>query len=465
LLDQVIDSGGGKSTVLNRGIKLDLSKAVPYIQEKEIADMQPDLSIAHDMIENKNGSGNNLLGWVDLPKYYDRDEFNRIKAAAQKIKENSDALIVIGVGGSYLGARAAIEMLSHSFNNVLSKDKRKNLAVFYAGNNMSSTYMYDLVHTVEEMDLSINVISKSGTTTEPAIAFKIFKKLLEEKYGKEEARNRIYVTTDSKKGVLRKIADREEYETFSIPDDVGGRYSVLTSVGLLPISAAGIDIDEMMRGAEDACLEYKVEDLQKNPAYQYAAARNILYRKGKVIEMIVNFEPCLHYFGEWWKQLFAESQGKDNKGIFPASVDFSTDLHSMGQYIQQGLRIMFETFINVEKPRREILIKKDIEDPDGIDFLDGKSMDFINHQAFKGAVLAHNKGNVPVIILNVPELTAYYFGYMVYFFEKSCGISGYLMGINPFNQPGVEAYKKNMLAFLGKPGYEYKKKKLEEILN
>jgi glucose-6-phosphate isomerase len=325
--------------------------------------------------------------------------------------------------------------------------------------------MYDLIHTVEEMNLSINVISKSGTTTEPAVAFRIFKKLLERKYGKEETRNRIYVTTDSKKGVLREIADREGYETFTIPDDVGGRYSVLTAVGLLPIAASGIDIDEMIRGAGDARLECRIEDLQKNPAYQYAAVRNILYKKEKIIEMIVNFEPCLHYFGEWWKQLFAESQGKDNKGIFPASVDFSTDLHSMGQYIQQGLRIMFETFINVEKPRREIFIEKDNENVDGINFLDGKSIDFINHQAFKGTVLAHNKGNVPVIVLNVPELTAYYFGYMVYFFEKSCGIGGYLMGINPFDQPGVETYKKNMFAFLGKPGYEYKKKELEGILD
>lgn len=451
--------------MLNKGIKLDLSKVAPYVQEKEIMNMQSDISIAHNMIENKNGRGNDQLGWVDLPVYYDENEFRRIKIAAQKIREKSDALIIIGIGGSYLGARAAIEMLSHSFNNILPKDKRRNLAVFYAGNNMSSTYMYDLIHTVEEMNLSINVISKSGTTTEPAVAFRIFKKLLERKYGKEETRNRIYVTTDSKKGVLREIADREGYETFTIPDDVGGRYSVLTAVGLLPIAASGIDIDEMIRGAGDARLECRIEDLQKNPAYQYAAVRNILYKKEKIIEMIVNFEPCLHYFGEWWKQLFAESQGKDNKGIFPASVDFSTDLHSMGQYIQQGLRIMFETFINVEKPRREIFIEKDNENVDGINFLDGKSIDFINHQAFKGTVLAHNKGNVPVIVLNVPELTAYYFGYMVYFFEKSCGIGGYLMGINPFDQPGVETYKKNMFAFLGKPGYEYKKKELEGILD
>ncbi|MEY7999752.1 glucose-6-phosphate isomerase [Clostridium sp. Mt-5] len=451
--------------MLNEGIKLDLSKAFPYIQEKEIISLQPSISIAHNMIENKNGPGNDFLGWVDLPVNYDKSEFNRIKIAAQKIKKDSDALIVIGIGGSYLGARAAIEMLSHSFDNSLLENKKKKLAVFYAGNNMSSTYMYDLLHAVEGMNLSVNVVSKSGTTTEPAVAFRIFKKLLEKKYGTKEAKDRIYVTTDEKKGALRKMADREGYETFTIPDDIGGRYSVLTAVGLLPIAAAGIDIDEMMSGAGDARKAYKVENLKKNPAYQYAAVRSILYKKKKTTEMIVNFEPCLHYFGEWWKQLFGESQGKDNKGIFPASVDFSTDLHSMGQYIQQGLRIMFETFINVEKPRKEMFIEKEDEDLDGLNFLDGKSMDFVNHQAFKGTVLAHNDGNVPVIILNVPELTAYYFGYMVYFFEKSCGISGYLMGLNPFNQPGVEAYKKNMFALLGKPGYEDKRMELEKRLN
>ncbi|MHC6178608.1 glucose-6-phosphate isomerase [Clostridium sp. JNZ X4-2] len=450
---------------MNGGIKLDLSKVFPYIREKEIISCQPAISIAHNMIEDKNGPGNDFLGWVDLPVNYNKSEFNRIKIAAQKIRRDSDALIVIGIGGSYLGSRAAIEMLSHNFHNSLLKYKGKKLAVFYAGNNMSSNYMCDLLQAVEGMNLSVNVVSKSGTTTEPAVAFRIFKRLLEKKYGREEAKDRIYVTTDEKKGALRKLADREGYETFNIPEDIGGRYSVLTAVGLLPIAAAGIDIDEMMRGAGNARKAYKAEDLKKNPAYQYAVVRSLLYEKKKITEVIVNFEPCLHYFGEWWKQLFGESQGKDNKGIFPVSLDFSTDLHSMGQYIQQGMRIMFETFINVEKPRKEMFIEKENEDLDGLNFLDGKSMDFVNHQAFRGTVLAHNDGNVPVIILNVPELTSYYFGYMVYFFEKSCGISGYLMGINPFNQPGVEAYKKNMFALLGKPGYEDKQMELEKRLN
>lgn len=451
--------------VINKGIKLDLSKIVPYIEEREIIDMQPNISIAHDMLENKTGRGSDALGWVDLPVNYDKDEFQRIKTAAEKIRKNSSALLVIGIGGSYLGARAAIEMLSHNFNNVLPENRRENLAVFYAGNNMSSTYMHDLLHLLEKVDLSINVISKSGTTIEPAVAFRMFKKIMEQKYGREGAKERIYVTTDREKGALKKTADEEGYETFTIPDDVGGRYSVLTAVGLLPIAAAGIDIDELMKGAADAWREYRVRDLRENFSYQYAAARSILYKKDKTIEMIVNFEPCLHYFGEWWKQLFAESQGKENKGIFPASVDFSTDLHSMGQYIQQGLRIIFETFINVERPRKEMFIERDEGNLDGLNFLDGKSMDFVNHQAFRGTVLAHSDGNVPVAILNIPELTAYYFGYMVYFFERACGISGYLMEINPFNQPGVEAYKKNMFALLGKPGYEDKKMELEKRLN
>lgn len=416
------------------------------------------------MLHNATGAGKDFLGWVDLPCDYDKQEFERIQLASKKIQSNSDILIVIGIGGSYLGARAAIEMLSHTFYNNINKDKRKTPAIFYVGNNISSTYMADLLELLEEKDFSINVISKSGTTTEPAIAFRIFKELVENKYGKEEAKNRIFVTTDKEKGALKSLADQEGFETFVIPDDVGGRYSVLTPVGLLPIAVAGIDIEEMMKGAANAREDFMEIDLDKNPCYRYAAVRNALYRKGKYIEIVANFEPCLHYFGEWWKQLYGESEGKDNKGIFPAAVDFSTDLHSMGQYIQDGLRIIFETFINVEKPRKEIVIKEDKENVDGLNFLSGKTMDFVNKQAFRGTILAHNDGNVPGVVVNIPELNPYNFGYAVYFFEKACGMSGYLLGVNPFNQPGVEDYKKNMFALLGKPGYEEMKKDLEERL-
>ncbi|MBV4450098.1 glucose-6-phosphate isomerase [Clostridium tyrobutyricum] len=447
-----------------KSLTLDLSKTKPYLQESEIEKLQNFVSTADKMVNEKTGAGNDFLGWVNLPVDYDKDEFNRIKKAAEKIRSDSDALIVIGIGGSYLGARAAIEMLNHTFYANLSKDKKKNPDIFYVGNNISSTYMADLLEAVDGKDISINVISKSGTTTEPAIAFRIFRELLEKKYGKEGAKNRIYATTDKAKGALKSLANTEGYETFIIPDDVGGRYSVLTPVGLLPIAAAGIDIDEMINGAADAREAYSSDDLNKNDAYKYAAARNALYRKGKDIEMITNFEPCLHYFGEWWKQLYGESEGKDNKGLFPAAGDFSTDLHSMGQYIQQGQRTLFETFINVEKPRKEVFIDKDKENLDGLNFIAGKSMDFVNHQALRGTVLAHSDGNVPAIVLSIPELTAYYFGYTVYFFEKACAISGYLMGINPFDQPGVEAYKKNMFALLGKPGYEDKKAELEARL-
>ncbi|MBV4419916.1 glucose-6-phosphate isomerase [Clostridium tyrobutyricum] len=447
-----------------KSLTLDLSKTKPYLQESEIEKLQNFVSTADKMVNEKTGAGNDFLGWVNLPVDYDKDEFNRIKKAAEKIRSDSDALIVIGIGGSYLGARAAIEMLNHTFYANLSKDKKKNPDIFYVGNNISSTYMADLLEAVDGKDLSVNVISKSGTTTEPAIAFRIFRELLEKKYGKEGAKKRIYATTDKAKGALKSLANTEGYETFVIPDDVGGRYSVLTPVGLLPIAAAGIDIDEMMQGAADARKAYSSDDLNKNDAYKYAAARNALYRKGKDIEMITNFEPCLHYFGEWWKQLYGESEGKDNKGLFPAAGDFSTDLHSMGQYIQQGQRTLFETFINVEKPRKEVFIEKDKENLDGLNFIAGKSMDFVNYQALMGTVLAHSDGNVPTIVLSIPELTAYYFGYTVYFFEKACAISGYLMGINPFDQPGVEAYKKNMFALLGKPGYEDKKAELEARL-
>lgn len=447
-----------------KNLSLDLKNTKPYLNDEELENLKPMVKAAHEMINSKTGAGNDFLGWVDLPINYCKEEFSRIKKAADKIKNDSDVLIVIGIGGSYLGARAAIEMLSHTFSANISKEARKAPQILFCGNNISSTYLADLLEAIEGKDVSVNVISKSGTTTEPAIAFRIFRELLEKKYGVQEARKRIYATTDAKKGALKTLADAEGYESFVVPDDIGGRYSVLTAVGLLPIAAAGIDIDEMMKGAAEAREAYKDEDLDKNDAYKYAAARNALYRQGKTIEMITNFEPSLHYFGEWWKQLFGESEGKDNKGLFPAAGDFSTDLHSMGQYIQQGRRDLIETFINVEKPIKEITIGEDKENLDGLNFVSGKTIDFVNKQAFIGTVLAHNDGGVPVMVVNIPELNAYNFGYIVYFFEKACAISGYLLGVNPFNQPGVEAYKKNMFALLGKPGYEDMAEELKKKL-
>jgi glucose-6-phosphate isomerase len=416
------------------------------------------------MLHNKTGAGNDYVGWVDLPLNYDKEEFKRIKTAAEKIKSDSDVLIVIGIGGSYLGAKAAIDLLSHSFYNLLPKSKRKTPEIYFVGNSISSTYIQDLLEVIEGKELSVNVISKSGTTTEPAIAFRIFKELMEKKYGKEEAGKRIYATTDKSKGALKKLATEEKYETFVVPDDIGGRYSVLTAVGLLPIAVCGADIDKMMLGASDAYELYKNTNLQENDCYKYAAVRNALYRKNKTIEIMVNYEPSLHYFTEWWKQLYGESEGKDQKGIFPAGVDFSADLHSMGQYIQDGLRNIFETVINVEKPRKNMIIKEDKDNVDGLNFLASKDIDFVNKKAMEGTLLAHTDGGVPNLIINVPELNEYCFGSLVYFFEKACGISGYLLGVNPFNQPGVEAYKKNMFALLGKPGFEEERKKLENRL-
>jgi glucose-6-phosphate isomerase len=449
---------------MSNKLSLDLSKVKPFLNDNEVSYLQPMINEAHNMLHNGTGAGNDFLGWVDLPVNYDKDEFARIKKAADKIKGNSDALIVIGIGGSYLGARAAIEMLSHTFYNNLPKAKRGTPQIFFVGNNISSTYVTDLLEAIDGMDISVNVISKSGTTTEPAVAFRIFKDYVEKKYGKEGAKERIFATTDKARGALKSLADAEGYETFVIPDDVGGRYSVLTAVGLLPIAVAGISIDDMMKGAADAREVFSNPDLNQNDAYKYAAARTALYRKGKVTEILVNYEPALHFFNEWWKQLYGESEGKDNKGIFPAAVDFSTDLHSMGQYIQEGLRNIFETVINVEKARKEVTIEESAENVDGLNFLAGKTMDFVNKKAFQGTVLAHNDGGVPNIIVNLPELTPYHFGYAVYFFEKACGISGYLNGVNPFDQPGVEAYKKNMFALLGKPGFEAMKAELEKRL-
>jgi len=445
-------------------ITFDSSKATSFLSQYEINYFEGQVKQAHEMLHNKTGPGNDFLGWIDLPLNYDKEEFARIKKSADKIKSDSDVLIVIGIGGSYLGARAAIEMLSHSFYNMLPKDKRKTPEIYFVGNNISSTYITDLLELIDGKEVSVNIISKSGTTTEPAVAFRIFKEYLEKKYGRQEAQKRIYATTDKARGALKKLADEEGYESFVIPDDVGGRYSVLTAVGLLPIAVCGADIDEIMKGALDAYNLYKDFDFINNDCYRYAASRNALYNKSKSIEIMVNYEPSLHFFTEWWKQLYGESEGKDQKGIFPAGVDFTTDLHSMGQYIQDGLRNLFETVIHVGKAKKSITIKEDKDNVDGLNFLAGKEMAYVNNKAFEGTLLAHTDGGVPNLIINVPELSEYYFGNLVYFFEKACGISGYLLAVNPFDQPGVEAYKKNMFALLGKPGYEEQKKQLEARL-
>lgn len=444
----------------NNMISLDLSKTSKFVTERELSNMKELTLTAADILANRSGAGNDFLGWVDLPVDYDKEEFARIKKAADKIKSDSEVLIVIGIGGSYLGAKAALDMLTDTFYNLKCKDTPQ---IFFAGNSISSTYLNDLIELVGDRDFSVNIISKSGTTTEPAIAFRVFRDMLIKKYGVEGAKSRIYATTDKARGALKNSADKEGYETFVIPDDVGGRFSVLTAVGLLPIAAAGIDIDEIMRGAQDAREAYTT-DFDNNDCYKYAAIRNILNRKGKDVEMLVNYEPCLQYFAEWWKQLFGESEGKDQRGIFPASANFSTDLHSLGQYIQDGRRILFETVLNVEKPKKDIEILEDAENIDGLNFLAGKNVSDVNGKAFLGTVLAHNDGGVPNVILNIPELDAYHFGNLVYFFEKACAVSGYMLGINPFDQPGVEAYKKNMFALLGKPGYEDDKEKLEKRL-
>ncbi len=432
-------------------------KALPFLEPKDFATMMFEVVKATDLLNSREGKGSDFLGWEDLPVTYDKEEFVKIKEAAKKIRSNSDILVVIGIGGSYLGSKAAIEMLSNHFK------VEGELEVVFAGQNISSTYMMDLVDYLDGKDFSINVISKSGTTTEPALAFRMFKKLLIEKYGKEEAINRIYATTDKDKGALRTLADKEGYTTFVVPNDVGGRFSVLTAVGLLPIAAAGINIDEMMEGAEAAYYEYLNNPLESDVT-KYVAIRNIFYRKGKKIEMLVNYEPSFHYFGEWWKQLFGESEGKDLKGIFPATASFSTDLHSLGQYIQDGERHLFETVITVKKAKREIIIEEDELNLDGLNYLAGKTVDYVNKQAFLGTLLAHTDGGVPNLLITIPEISPKSFGHMVYFFEKACAISGYLLGVNPFNQPGVEDYKKNMFALLEKPGYEELTKELKKKL-
>ncbi|MBO1510788.1 glucose-6-phosphate isomerase [Metabacillus bambusae] len=446
-------------------VRFDYSNALTFFNEHEITYLRDFVKVAHHSIHEQTGAGSDFLGWVDLPTNYDKEEFARIQKSAEKIKSDSEVLLVIGIGGSYLGARAAIEMLNHSFYNALSKEQRKTPQVIFVGNNISSTYMKDLHDLLEGKDFSINVISKSGTTTEPALAFRIFRKLLEEKYGKAEAKQRIYATTDKARGALKTLATEEGYESFVIPDDVGGRFSVLTAVGLLPIAVTGVDIDAMMKGAQAASEDFSKSELEENAAYQYAVVRNVLYNKGKTIEMLINYEPGLQYFSEWWKQLFGESEGKDQKGIYPSSANFSTDLHSLGQYVQEGRRDIFETVINVENSRHELLVEEEESDLDGLNYLAGKSVDFVNKKAFQGTMLAHTDGGVPNLVVTIPEMDEYTFGYLVYFFEKACAMSGYLLGVNPFDQPGVEAYKVNMFALLGKPGFEEKKAELEKRLD
>ncbi len=441
-------------------VTFDYSKTAPFISEHEVEFMKNMTLAAKETLTSKSGAGNDFLGWIDLPVDYDKEEFARIKKAAEKIKNDSEVLLVIGIGGSYLGARAAIEFLRHSFYNTVDKSIRKTPEIYFVGNSISSTYIKDLMDVVGDRDFSVNMISKSGTTTEPAIAFRVFKELLEKKYGKEEAAKRIYATTDKAKGALKKVADEEGYETFVVPDDVGGRFSVLTAVGLLPIAVSGADIDKLMEGAASGRKNALELPYEENDALKYAALRNILLKKGKSVEILANYEPSVHYVSEWWKQLYGESEGKDQKGILPASVDLTTDLHSMGQFIQDGARIMFETVINVETSRATITIGKEEVDLDGLNYLAGKTVDFVNKSAMNGTILAHTDGQVPNLMVTVPEVNEFYLGQLFYFFEFACGVSGYLLGVNPFNQPGVESYKKNMFALLGKPGYEEQREAL-----
>ncbi len=440
-------------------IQLDYQKALKFFDQHELEQQQDAVKLIHRTIHEGTGAGSDFLGWVDLPVNYDKEEFSRIKEAAKQVQSHSDVLVVIGIGGSYLGARSAIEMLTPAFRKDTSYPE-----IIFAGNHLSSSYIQSLIDYLADKDFSVNVISKSGTTTEPAVAFRIFKKLLEEKYGKEEAVKRIFATTDKEKGALKQLATNEGYESFVVPDDVGGRFSVLTAVGLLPIAVAGIDIDAMMGGAAKAREELSSDDLSSNIAYQYASIRNILYAKGYTTEMLINYEPSLQYFNEWWKQLFGESEGKDLKGIYPSSANFTTDLHSLGQYVQEGRRFLFETVLKVQTPEHNITIEEDAEDLDGLNYLAGKTVDEVNTKAFEGTLLAHTDGGVPNLVVTLPKLDAETYGYVVYFFELAVAMSGYQLGVNPFNQPGVEAYKQNMFALLGKPGYEDKKKDLEARL-
>ncbi|BCN32917.1 glucose-6-phosphate isomerase [Anaeromicropila herbilytica] len=445
---------------MSNQVSFDYSLTNGFISAEEIKMMESVAENAKSQLLNKTGAGNDFLGWIDLPVNYDKEEFEAIKKAAAKIQNDSEVLVVIGIGGSYLGARAAIEFLRHSFYNSVSKEIRKTPEIYYVGNNISSTYISHLLEVIGDRDFSINMISKSGTTTEPAIAFRVFKKLLIEKYGKEEAAKRIYATTDKAKGALKNLATEEGYESFVVPDDVGGRFSVLTAVGLLPIAVSGADIDKLMKGAaamRERCIN---NSFAENDSVKYAAVRNILLRKGKSIEVLANYEPALHFVNEWWKQLFGESEGKDQKGIFPAAVDLTTDLHSMGQFIQDGQRTMFETVMSLEKSVCEIILEEEEVDLDGLNYLAGKSVDFINKSAMKGTLLAHTDGHVPNLLVNVPTQDEFSLGQLFYFFEFACGVSGYILGVNPFDQPGVESYKKNMFALLGKPGFEAQREEL-----
>lgn len=449
---------------MGREVTFDYSKAALFVSEEELDNFKTNVLTARDTLVNRDGAGNDYLGWIDLPVDYDKEEFSRIKKAAGKIRKDSDVLLVIGIGGSYLGARAAIEFLSHSFFNNLPKEKRETPEIYFVGNSISSKYIRDLQDMLDGKDFSINIISKSGTTTEPAIAFRVFKKMLIEKYGKEEANKRIYATTDKARGALKNLATEEGYESFVVPDDVGGRYSVLTAVGLLPIAVSGADIDKLMEGAAYGRKRALETPYEENSSLRYAAVRNILHRKGKMVEIVANYEPSLHYVSEWWKQLYGESEGKDQRGILPASVDLTTDLHSMGQFIQDGSRIMFETVLEVEDSPAEIILEEEEVDTDGMNYLTGKSVDFVNKSAMNGTILAHTDGNVPNLKVVIPEMDEFNLGQLFYFFEFACGVSGYLLGVNPFNQPGVESYKKNMFALLGKPGYEEAREELMKRL-
>ena len=441
-------------------VKLNVRHLAKFVRDDEFEAIFPQVKTAHDTLCAKNGPGNDFLGWVDLPVDYDKDEFARIEKAAEKIRSDSDVLVVIGIGGSYLGARAVIEAVKGQLHNSTVKDAP---AIYFVGNSISPSYLRDVIDLCEGKDVSVNIISKSGTTTEPAVAFRIFKGMLEKKYGKEGAKSRIYATTDRARGTLKELSDAEGYETFVVPDDVGGRFSVLTAVGLLPIAAAGCDIRALMEGAAKAREDY-AECTPDNDCYKYAAARNILYRKGKSVELLACYEPAFTMMNEWYKQLFGESEGKDQKGIFPASVIFSTDLHSMGQFVQDGSRIMFETVVDVKNPSRDLYIEKSADNFDGLDFLAENDMSYVNRKAMEGTILAHTDGGVPNLVIEVDSLSESDLGYLIYFFEKACAISGYTLGVNPFNQPGVESYKKNMFALLGKPGYEDRKAELEAKL-
>ena len=432
-------------------IKVDFDNV--QISEKEIMKLEKSIKEFAADLESRSDKEDDFVGWLHLPTNYDKEEFERIKVAAKKIQENSDIFIVIGIGGSYLGARAVIESLSHTFSNLLSKDKRKAPQILYVGNNLSPNYLTDLLDVISDKDISLNVISKSGTTTEPAIAFRVLKEYVEQKYGEKEAKNRIFVTTDKNKGALKNLANEMKYETFVVPDNVGGRYSVLTAVGLLPIAVAGIDIDKLMEGARFAEEKYADNSLKYNECYRYAAIRNLLYRTGKTVEILANYEPKMHYVVEWWKQLYGESEGKEGKGIFPTGMDFTTDLHSLGQYVQEGKRNLMETVLEIVEPQHDITIKADEDNVDGLNFLAGKTLDYVNKKAMEGTIEAHVTGEVPNIKISLEKLDAKTLGHLIYFFEKSCAISGMILGVNPFNQPGVEEYKKNMFRLLEKPGY------------